>query len=263
MRFSAAQSGNSSESAVPQAELASALAADPPYSEATREQQSKGRGLYGEVLRIANDTQDDFASFDTALRELKKTASLQQQNLADSGLSRAWSVSTKSSPRSLSVAMPQPGSGTKSSPGAELEGRRRSGRPRGRDREGRRLVRRHAERSRRSSSSNSISGSLASQPPALTPRSARPSAARLRSAAVPPSRWASRSWLPRLKFLPRENYKIHALSEAVTDLGRRADRRRSAIGQVLRQENRRFFGSEQQKKLAALQSEYVKAQAAR
>jgi len=261
--LSAAQAGNSSESAVPQAELASALAADPPYSEATREQQSKGRGLYGEVLRIANDTQDDFASFDTALRELKKTADLQQQNLADSGLSRAL-VGIDEVVNSISLRRDAAArqwdeivTGAKNwkesdDPAVLVVATEKAGVWFGATQKDLgELVQQLDQR---------VAGLATAGVDAAKRESVRGEIEKRRRAAVEMGKQVMAS---AAQILPRENYKIHALSEAVSDLGRRADRRRSAIEQVLRQENRRFLGSEQQKKLAALQSEYTKAQAAR
>ncbi len=261
--LSAAQSGNSSDSAAPQAELAAALAADPPYSEATREQQSKGRGLYGELLRIANDTQDDFASFDTALRELKKTAALQQQNLADSGLLRALvgidEVVTSISLRRDAAARQWDEIVTSAKnwkegddPAVLVVATEKAGVWFGATQKDLgELVQQLDQR---------IAGLGSVGVDAAKRESVRGEIEKRRRAAVEMGKQVMAS---AAQILPRENYKIHALSEAVTDLGRRADRRRSAIEQVLRQENRRFLGSEQQKKLAALQSEYVKAQAAR
>ncbi len=261
--LSAAQSGNASDSAVPQAELAAALAADPPYSEAAREQQSKGRGLYGELLRIANDTQDDFASFDTALRELKKTTASQQQNLADSGLSRAL-VGIDEVVASISIRRDAAArqwdeivAGAKNwkegdDPTVLVVATEKAGVWFGATQKDLgELVQQLDQR---------VAGLATAGVDAAKRESVRAEIEKRRRAAVEMGKQVMAS---AAQILPRENYKIHALSEAVTDLGRRADRRRSAIEQVLRQENRRFLGAEQQKKLAALQSDYVKAQAAR
>lgn len=258
-RLAAAEKAEDSNRESTPDDLAAALASDPSYGEARRDCISKARGLRDELIRVAGEGQQSFGYMASSMEDFRKASEAQKAQTADASIRttlvelegaadltggrcielqkqwdelftpiRGWQDGSDATALTSSVEKASVWMLTSERELAQLmEG-------------------------------------LGKRVDAITANGSDMAARRVIESGLQKRRRAYEETYRQLRnaiaqVLAKENFKVHALSEAISDLTRRAERRKAAIEKVVKAETKHGMGEARRKTLSALSKDQAEA----